>query len=162
LLKAGWGPGKVVSVNGYKFTLPYWGKGKSDNWIEAGQKVKVTSVPGATRLGFLLSSDMGNFGGKFTIVYTDCTTQVERVGSTDWNWRIEVAPGNTVAIKGLAGNHGPRDLRIYTVEKDLDPSKEIAYVIFPTAKEIYDIHPYQKNIKGHIHVFALATKKIGY
>ncbi|ORX65550.1 hypothetical protein K493DRAFT_317448 [Basidiobolus meristosporus CBS 931.73] len=161
LLKVGWGPGKVVQVNGYKFTLPYWGKAKKDNWIEGGQKVKVTSVPGATRLGFLLSSDMGNFGGKFKVVYTDCTTQVERVGSSDWKWKIELAPGNKIAINGLAATNGG-DVRIYIAEVDLDPSKEIAYVEFPTAKEVYDVHPYQKGIKGHIHVFALSTKKVGY
>ncbi|KAK9693026.1 hypothetical protein K7432_014095 [Basidiobolus ranarum] len=161
LLKAGWGPNKMVHVNGYKFILPKWGKGMKDNWIEGGQKVKVTSVPGATRLGFLLSSDMGNFGGKFHIVYTDCTTQVERVGATDWKWKIEHAPGNTIARNGFWATNGG-DVRIYTTEVDIDPSKTIAYVQFPMANEIYDIHPYSKGTKGHVHVFALATKKVGY
>ncbi|ORX89846.1 hypothetical protein K493DRAFT_318401, partial [Basidiobolus meristosporus CBS 931.73] len=161
LTQAGWGPGKEVRVAGYKFTLPQWAKGKNDNWIEQGQKVKVTSVPGATRLGFLLSSDMGNFRGKYTIVYTDCSRQVEQIGSSDWKWKIELAPGTKIAVNGLAASNGG-DVRIYIAEATLDPSREIAYLEFPTAKEIYDVHPYTKGVKGHIHVFALSTKKEGY
>ncbi|KAK9694073.1 hypothetical protein K7432_013591 [Basidiobolus ranarum] len=105
---------------------------------------------------------MGNFGGEFRIVYTGCNTQVGRVASTDWKWKIEHAPGNTIALNGLEATNGGGDVRIYTTEVDIDPSKEIAYVQLPTARLIYDVHPAGKGIKGHVHVFSLATRKIGY
>ncbi|ORX99193.1 hypothetical protein K493DRAFT_299532 [Basidiobolus meristosporus CBS 931.73] len=157
VIKAGLKPGKIVRVNGFAYQFAYWGRGKNDNWIEKGQQVKVTTVPGANRLGFLLASNMGNFGGKFEIVYTDCSSKSADVGATDWKWTVARAPGNTVALRDLVASPNKLEVRLYSTEVPIDAGKEIAYVKFPTA--VYPIRPYKKGHNGHVHVFAIATKK---
>ncbi|KAK9763472.1 hypothetical protein K7432_009809 [Basidiobolus ranarum] len=160
VIKAGLKPGKILQANGFKYSFANWGKGKKDNWIESGQKVIVKSEPGANRLGFLLASDMGSFGAEYKIVYTDCSTQNARVGASDWKWKIELAPGNTVAQRGLVSSFNKVEVRLFSAEVPIEANKEIAYVEFPN--KVYPIHPYMRGYTGHVHVFALATKKIGY
>ncbi|ORY02148.1 hypothetical protein K493DRAFT_387161 [Basidiobolus meristosporus CBS 931.73] len=160
MLKAGLTPGKTLHVNGFQYRIANWGKGRYDNWIEKGQQVKVTTVPAANRLGFLLASDMGSFKGIYEIVYTDCSKTVVTVGASDWKWKIELAHGNTVAQRGLVATYDRREVRLYSAEVNIDQGKEIAYIKFPT--KVSPIHAYMKGYSGHIHVFSVATKKVGY
>ncbi|KAK9717708.1 hypothetical protein K7432_006013 [Basidiobolus ranarum] len=157
MLEADLEPGKVLGVNGFKYELAQWGRGKNDHWIEAGQKVKVATIPGANRLGFLLASDVGHFGGKFEIVYADCSHDTVSVGASDWKWKVDLAPGNTVAQGGLRSTNGNDEVRLFSTEVPINASKGIAYVRFP--KTVYPIRPW-KGHSGHIHVFAIATKKV--
>lgn len=156
LLAAGLNPGKTITFNGVTFTWPNVVAGAADNVMAMGQVIPVTPVQGAKTLAFLGSSTNGPSLGNAVITYTDGSTQIFRLGFSDWTLGAgKMAPsfGNQVVAtlpyrntpKGIQAN-GNTPHVFYT---------GIALLAGKTIKSV--TLPSQVNA-GHIHIFAISTK----
>ncbi len=156
LLAAGFTPGKTITFNGVTFTWPNVVAGAADNVQAMGQVIPVTPVQGAKTLAFLGSSTNGPSLGNAVITYTDGSTQIFRLGLSDWTLGAsKMAPsfGNQ-ALATLPYRNTPNGVQangntphIFYTSVALLAGKTIASVTLPSHVNA-----------GHIHIFAISTK----
>ncbi|MEV0425670.1 GH92 family glycosyl hydrolase [Micromonospora sp. NPDC050495] len=155
LAAAGLSAGATVTRNGVTYVWPNLAAGKRDNYRADGQRLAVTPVAGATKIGFLGAATGWPDGtaGQATITYTDGTSQQVTLGFSDWTLgggTRTVGHGNTVAAQTSYRNsarYGRQTLTTYVFASTfpLSAGKTVAAVTLPS------------NTLGQQHVFAVGT-----
>jgi hypothetical protein len=150
LQDAGLYPGINVTSQNVTFIWPSVPTGQADNWQAAGQVISLSSLPGASTLGFLGASTNGSASGTATITYTDNSTATFTLGLTDW-WNGTAQFSNNVQVAHLTTidtKHGTKtgNFYLYSATTPIDTSKHLKSVTLPTT-----VSP------GQLHIFAIGV-----
>jgi len=160
LAAAGVAPGSTLTAGGITYTWPNVRSGLPDNVITAGQRLTVSSPPGATRLG-LLGSVEGNAAGASgtaTIHYSDGSSQQATVGFSDWTLgggSFQLRSDNTVAARMPYRNNsllgGSEEVTTYLLATSvpIDSARTVIGVTLPGAPAAGRIHVFAIGFGGH-------------
>ncbi|MFI7209834.1 GH92 family glycosyl hydrolase [Micromonospora maritima] len=155
LAAAGLRAGSTVTHNGITYTWPNLAAGDRDNYHSDGQRLTVTPVAGATKIGFLGTAAgwIDGTSGLAIINYADGTTQQITLGFSDWTLAggsRAVGHGNTVVAQTPYRNsarHGRQTITTYVFANTfpLTAGKTVKSVTLPS------------ETLGQQHIFAIGT-----
>ncbi|SMD25173.1 GH92 family glycosyl hydrolase [Kibdelosporangium aridum] len=143
LANAGVVSGSRLSVDGVTYTWPNVRPGSPDNVVASGQRLTVSSPPGATKLGLLGSAEGNADGaaGTATVIYSDGTTQQATVGFSDWTLAgglRQLRPDNAVAAtmpyrnNALIGGQEQVTTYLLATSIAIDPAKTVIGLTLPS------------------------------
>jgi predicted alpha-1,2-mannosidase len=152
--------GSPVTAAGVRYVWPNVHSGQPNNVVAAGQRLVVSSPPGATTLGVLGSAegDPDGVAGTATIGYSDGTSQTAPLGFSDWTLgggTRTLRPGTTIVSampyrnQGLQG--GQEQVRTYLFAANLpvDPAKTVTSLTLPPAAANGRLHVFTVGFGGH-------------
>ncbi|HEV2375340.1 MAG TPA: lectin, partial [Streptosporangiaceae bacterium] len=152
LAAAGVTPGSSVSAGGTTFTWPNVAVGQPDNYLAAGQTLKVS---GSGSIAFLGSATNGPSTGTAVVHFTDGSTQSVTLTLSDWTLGGgggSVSPGNTTAVTTpyrdtSTGTKETVNTYVFATSPiTLTAGKTVASVTLPSSAN-----------QGVLHVFAITT-----
>ncbi len=153
LQAAGINPGDNTFFQNMVFTWPNVVPGQADNYVVAGQKLRVTPVAQANVLGFLGSATGGTGSGTATITYTDGSTQTFTLSFSDWTSNGALAPGTQVMAqmpyRNTPGGQQTVNTYLYYASVNMQAGKTIQSVTLPAT-----------STGGALHVFTVSTKNL--
>ncbi|MEU6348430.1 SGNH/GDSL hydrolase family protein [Streptomyces sp. NPDC047072] len=146
LTAAGWTPGRVLTVQGTRLTLPDRRPGTPDNLRSDGQQVLLRGHGDA--LAFLVASTGGrDIGGAGTVSYADGGRSDYRLTAADW--RRGPLATKALALPHINTHAGQltEQARLYVVTVPLARGREVMSVRLPRAPAL--------------HVFAVSVRPSG-
>lgn len=154
LAAAGGVPGRLLTVPGtdLRFSMPGIPVGHKDNATGAGQTLKVSLAPGATKLSLIGTATQTNQDITATVHFTDGTTAPYRVQYGDWCGPAQF--GNVVAIEMAYRLNGTSTDSCHaklfaTAPLDIPSGRTVDSVSLPTQTG-------DPKSAGRVHVFAVA------
>ena len=145
LARAGWTPGREISLLGTVLEVPEYAPGRPDHVVADGQEVR---LHGRHESLVFLATATGAGGapvsGDGRIVYTDGTEQSFTLTVPDW---VE-GPAGAAALL-LPGNGtatGPGTARLYAYSVPADPRREATHLVLPETGA------------GDLHIFSIGAR----
>jgi lysophospholipase L1-like esterase len=144
LAAAGWTPGRTITVQGARLTLPRRAPGEPDNVRATGQSVRVTGRGDA--LAFLVAGTGPDAGGIGRVDYADGMSSAYRLTAPDW--RTGPLATKAVALPHVNTPDGQlaEKARLYVVTVPIAPGRMVLSVRLPWAPDL--------------HVFALSVRPV--
>ncbi|ULR54487.1 SGNH/GDSL hydrolase family protein [Streptomyces deccanensis] len=143
LTAAGWTPGRTLTVQGARLTLPPRAAGEPDNVRAAGQSVRVRGRGDA--LAFLVAGTGGaDATGGGEVRYRNGTRSSYRLAAPDWRTGPLATKAVALPHVNTPGGQLTEKARLYVVTVPLVRSREVASVTLPRNRDL--------------HVFALAVR----
>ncbi len=142
LTAAGWTPGRTLTVQGARLTLPRRQLGEPDNVRADGQSVRLRGHGDA--LAFLVAGTGGQAGGSGTVSYRDGTRSTYSLTAPDWRTGPLATKAVVLPHINTPGGQVAEQARLYVITVPLVPGREVASVRLPRA--------------SGLHVFAVAVR----
>ncbi|MFF9778045.1 SGNH/GDSL hydrolase family protein [Streptomyces sp. NPDC013978] len=143
LTAAGWTPGRTLTVQGARLTLPRRAAGEPDNVRAAGQSVRVRGRGDA--LAFLVAGTGGaDATGGGEVRYRNGTRSSYRLSAPDWRTGPLATKAVALPHVNTPGGQLTEKARLYVVTVPLVRGREVASVALPRNRDL--------------HVFALAVR----
>ncbi len=153
LARAGWTPGREVTLLGTTLEVPDYAPGRPDHLVADGQQVRLHGrYESLTFLVTATGAGGAPVGGSGRIVYTDGTGQPFTLTAPDWaagpagDAALVLPYANTDAEDG-AGTV-PGAVRLYARSVPADPGREVSHLVLPgTGADT-----------GNLHVFSIGAR----
>ncbi|MPY61107.1 SGNH/GDSL hydrolase family protein [Streptomyces spongiae] len=136
LTAAGWAPGRSLTVQGARLTLPRRAAGQPDNVRADGQSVRVRGRGDA--LAFLVAGTGGtDTGGTGTVRYTDGTRSSYRLTASDWRTGPLATKAVALGHVNTPGGQLAEKARLYVVTVPVVRGREVASVSLPRSPDLH-------------------------
>nr|WP_203614321.1 SGNH/GDSL hydrolase family protein [Streptomyces sp. SID13726] len=136
LTAAGWTPGRALTVQGARLTLPDRAPGAPDNVRADGQNVRVGGRGDA--LAFLVAGTGGEeAGGTGTVSYADGDRSEYRLTAPDWRRGPLATKAVALPHVNTPGGQLAERARLYVVTVPLAPGREVTSVRLPRATDLH-------------------------